>query len=217
MSALLLSHTSIYLVARAVRMCSGTLDKMDSVPGRLGPKDKKIITKKILKIGQIHHPLNPTHESVLEHLVYTFEIEFSRACLLELDRHRLASPSVESSRLALDRILDETNTDYDLEKHLTLTGDDDVDTANFMQLRDIIKWLDKPKEVRKPNDIIKYALPEAFRTRLMFTINARSLRNFLCLRTSNRALWEIRETAFEMAAVIPEEHKFLFADRTHEK
>ena len=61
-----------------------------------------------------------------------------------------------------------------------------------------------------PNDITKYALPEAYKTALVMSINARALQNFLELRTSKHALWEIQELAREMYAVIPEDHQFLF-------
>ena len=60
------------------------------------------------------------------------------------------------------------------------------------------------------NDVIKYMLPECFKTRLVWTINARSLQNFLSLRTSKSALAEIRELAYNVFNAIPEEHKYLF-------
>lgn len=59
----------------------------------------------------------------------------------------------------------------------------------------------------KSNDIVKYALPEAFRTNLYWTINARSLRNFLELRSSNHALHEIRILANKIYKSLPELHK----------
>ena len=62
------------------------------------------------------------------------------------------------------------------------------------------------------NDIAKYALPEAYKTELAWSINARSLQNFLALRTSKAALWEIRELANKIYETIPEEHKFIFKD-----
>lgn len=228
MTAELLQYTDIYWVAYAVRMCSGTLDKMDSeVPpqhywgqGRLGPKDKALIESRILQRGKAYDPLNPPHESVLEHAVYTFRISFSRACLQELARHRIASPSVESTRWALKRILKHVTADSLREcadKYMTLTGDEEVDEANLQQIGRVAAWSNAPKDIRKPNDVIKFAIPEAFKTRLLFTINARSLRNLFCLRTSNRALWEIRETAFEMAEAVPLDHQFLFEDRIHER
>lgn len=223
MTAKLLQNTDIYWVAYAVRMCSGTLDKMDSIAppehywgaGRLGPKDQKLIEERILQRGKKYDPLFPAHESVIEHAVYTFEIEFSRTCLQELARHRIASPSVESTRWALKRILKGVG-ESEVAQHITMTGDDEVDAANIEQVLKVAGWVNRKGSDRKPNDIAKFGLPEAFRTKLLFTINARSLRNLFALRTSKRALWEIRAMAFEMTQVVPEDHKFLFADRIHE-
>ena len=61
-----------------------------------------------------------------------------------------------------------------------------------------------------PNDKAKYCLPESYKTSLVWTINARSLQNFLTLRTNKAALWEIRELAYAMFGKLPEEHKYLF-------
>lgn len=41
----------------------------------------------------------------------------------------------------------------------------------------------------------RYLLPEATKTSLVMTINARSLQNFLTLRLDSHAQWEIRELA----------------------
>jgi thymidylate synthase (FAD) len=53
-------------------------------------------------------------------------------------------------------------------------------------------------------------MPEAYKTSLVMTINARSLQNFLELRSSKHALWEIQYLAKAMYDAIPEEHKFLY-------
>jgi thymidylate synthase (FAD) len=212
MKATLLFNSPMYLVARAVRMCTGTIDKMDSTMEGLGPKDKKLISKKILKQGKQYNPLDPAHESTLEHATYTFEIEFSRACLQELARHRIASPSVESTRWALRQILKNVKRE-EIRNFMTLTGDEEIDSANEEQLWKVVGWVNDGK----PNDKTKFGIPECFKTKVQWTINARSLRNYFCLRTSNRALWEIREVAFQMVDALPEDHKFMFSDRIHER
>jgi len=63
-----------------------------------------------------------------------------------------------------------------------------------------------------PNDQLKYALPEAYKTTLVWSINARSLRNFFILRMSERAHWEIRKLAFEVFGAIPNDHVILYED-----
>ena len=60
------------------------------------------------------------------------------------------------------------------------------------------------------NDLAKFAMPESYKTELTWSINARSLQNFLSLRSSKNALWEIRALAFALFEALPQEHQFLF-------
>jgi len=210
----LLYCSPIGLVAKAVRMCADSLDSLDTSldDDKLGPKDEKLIREKILRLGKKYNPLSPAHESTLEHAVYTFEAWFSRTVLQEFMRHRIMSPSVLSSRYALEKLvkkMDESN----LRQYLTLTDDPDIDDANIEHLKRLIEVVKKGK----PNDKAKYMIPEAFRTQAVVTINARSLRNLFRLRTSKRALWEIRQLAFAMVDAIPEGHKVLFEGRIHDR
>ena len=55
-------------------------------------------------------------------------------------------------------------------------------------------------------------MPECYKTELTWSINARSLQNFLSLRSSKSALWEIRELAYKIFEILPMEHKFIFED-----
>ena len=61
------------------------------------------------------------------------------------------------------------------------------------------------------DDKAKFALPDAYKTELTWTINARSLQNFLYLRTSTAAMWEIRKLAYAVYDALPEDHKYLYA------
>jgi len=216
MSVELIYNSPIYLVARAVRLCTGTIGKMDSTMESIGLKDKKVIEERILQRGKDFDPLNPPHESVLEHAVYTFDMDMSRAVLQQLARHRIASPSVESTRWALKRVLKNVSED-NVDSLFVHTGDTEVDASVKAQVWKVAKWSNAPKGERKPNDIIKYAIPDAFITKVQWTVNARSIRNWFALRTSNHALWEIRDIAYQMVDMLPEDHKFLFSDRIHER
>ena len=62
------------------------------------------------------------------------------------------------------------------------------------------------------NDKLKYALPEAYKTELAWSINARSLQNFIMLRSNKAALWEIQDLAHNIYNALPEDHKYLFKD-----
>ena len=48
----------------------------------------------------------------------------------------------------------------------------------------------------------RFVLPNACDTKMMLTMNARSLLNFFRLRCCNRAQWEIREVAEQMLALV---------------
>ena len=91
-------------------------------------------------------------------------------------------------------------------KYIVLTGDDDVDCMSILALENLRQMV----QSEKANDISKYCIPECLKTSLVMTINARSLQNFLELRTSKHALKEIQELARAMFEALPSEHKFLF-------
>src|SRR5699024_9426805 len=56
----------------------------------------------------------------------------------------------------------------------------------------------------------RYVFPNACETKIVFTMNARTLLNFFRLRTCNRAQWEIRELAILMLKEVKEVYPILF-------
>ena len=66
------------------------------------------------------------------------------------------------------------------------------------------------------NDRAKYCLPESYKTELTWTINARSLQNFISLRSDKAALWEIRDLARAVYEALPEDHRYLFENSLKE-
>jgi thymidylate synthase (FAD) len=162
------------------------------------------------------------HSSTIEHLVYSFDIDgISRACLQELARHRIASYTVKSSRYTLQELKKEKNFKIFKEKaskYVVLTDNEVVNEAILSALENLrLCVLDIPNAKTIPNDLSKYCMPEAYKTSLVMTINARSLQNFLELRTSKHALWEIQLLAKEIYNQIPETHKFLFSKAINER
>ena len=172
------------------------------------------------------------HNSTIEHLTYSYDIDgISRALLQELCRHRISSYTVKSSRYTLKELKKEaefikegvnekgnisiTVTDELVErasKYVVLTGNNQVDISIMEALENL-----RYKVLQDiPNDIAKYCMPEAYKTSLVMTINARALQNFLELRSSKHALWEIQNLAKAMYEALPENHKFLF-DYIYEK
>lgn len=181
-------------------------------------EDEAKMQKRILNVANVHK-----HSSTIEHLVYSFDIDgISRAVLQELARHRIASYTVKSTRYTLKELRDEEeivvpyyDSSVDAEakeickKYLVLTGNEEVDLSNMKALSHLQFLL---CETKITNDIAKYMLPEAYKTSLVMTVNARTLQNFLSLRTDSHALWEIQDLAREMYQVLPENHKFIFKE-----
>jgi thymidylate synthase (FAD) len=244
MKVKLIHYTPLWVCSSAVRKCWASEDKSDTYLGAkcrccehiyiqdeeqtldcpkcecdeyvfvrtCGEKDKELI----YRVGNKFK-----HASTLEHLVYTFDVAgISRACLQELARHRIASYSVKSTRYTLKELKDDDGI-YDVDNfccgvnytnYCTVIdnfGDADIHTSQQLQR---LAW-----QLRKgmSNDKAKYMLPENFKTSLVMTINARSLQNFLSLRTASSALLEIQQLAHAIYEQIPSEHKYLFEEHIH--
>ena len=214
----LLQHSSLTVCATAIRTCWASHDKSDNG----GEKDKDLIDR----VGNKFK-----HASTLEHLTYTFYIsDVSRALLQELARHRMASPSVKSTRYTLKELKEEETftagmsmselkekyqnpTEVYADKHMVRAGKFlvwsgilGVDFASVVALENLRLMLLEGVS----NDRAKYCLPESYKTELTWTINARSLQNFIALRSSKSALWEIQDLARALFEVLPTEHKYIF-------
>lgn len=217
MKVTLLHNTPLYINAVGARACWDSHGKSDTglFTEICGEGDKALIDR----VGNKFK-----HQSILEHVSYNFYIEgISRACLQELARHRMASLSVKSTRYTLKELKEEKDIDYvmlkqpefDLynsnewkigKKYLVSVDNYYVDLAS-------IKALSNLQEILKDgvsNDIAKYCLPESYKTELTWTINMRSLQNFLSLRSDKSALWEIRNLANAIYESLPEEHKYMY-------
>lgn len=160
-----------------IARCASTC--YDSVPKELEGARKMI--KAIIKSG---------HESCIEHASVTFEIDgVSRVVTHELVRHRLASYSQRSQRY-----VNEAEPSYVVPKEI-----EENPEANMIY-RTAMKdaWLAymNLQKLGFKNQISRYVLPNACTTKICFTANFRSLRNFLKLRCSVRAQPEIRELAY---------------------
>lgn len=168
------------------------------------------------------------HESPIEHASFTFGIEgVSRSLLAQITRHRIASYSVKSQRyvaegsfeyvtppeiaeeeeaLALYKeIMDKDQQVYDriteilTEKHkkaFLAEGKDEKTAARLAQ--------------KKAIEDARFVLPNSCETKMVVTMNARSLHNFFRHRCCNRAQWEIRDVANQMLALVKEVSPELF-------
>ena len=133
------------------------------------------------------------HASVIEHAYFTFSLEdVSRAMTHQLVRHRIASYTQQSQRYVT----------YDtLEKYVTPSS-----IMNNQEAKKIFDdTLEKMSETYQrllkmgiPKEDARFILPNAAKTNIIVTMNARELRHFFNLRCCARAQWEIREVAVEM-------------------
>ena len=133
------------------------------------------------------------HVSVIEHASFTFSIEgVSRAMTHQLVRHRIASYTQQSQRYVT----------YDtLENHVkppSIAKNAEAEKRFDEALEAISKAYQKLLDYGIPKEDARFILPNAAKTNIIVTMNARELRHFFNLRCCARSQWEIREAATEM-------------------
>lgn len=148
------------------------------------------------------------HESPIEHVSFTFAIEgVSRSLTHQLVRHRLASYSQQSQRyVRLDSF--EYVTPPEIEKNKEAKEAFISAMKESQRAYDKIVSLLKEGYIKEGIDVRKaekmsiedgrYVFPNACETKIIVTMNARSLINFFNHRCCQRAQWEIRYMADEM-------------------
>ena len=217
----LLSYTpdAEKLIATAAKLCYSSSDIESLRDGLTDDKVESFIDM-IVSIG---------HESVTEHVTFTFGIEgISRACSHQLVRHRIASYSQKSQRYVnengfefitppaieeipeakseYDRMINEITESYEklvnilTEKH----------TAEFTA-QGLDEKTARSKAGKLANEDARFILPNACETKIVVTMNVRSLFNFFRHRCCNRAQWEIRAVANEMLKQCLEVAPHIFA------
>lgn len=202
MKVKLITHTPDpeKLIATAAKLCYSSSSVDDLQNGLTEEKIKKFLDM-LMELG---------HESPLEHVSFTFAIEgISRACSLQLVRHRIASYSQKSQRYVsetqFDYVIPETIKNNpvarDLYKTLMINIQLDYDAIRDALIKDFISQGISKKDAEKiANEDARMVLPNACETSIIVTMNIRSLFNFFKHRCCNRAQWEIREMASLMYA-----------------
>lgn len=172
------TESPMHLVSEAAGMCYG---KDDYNPKRV---------RRCIANG---------HTSVAEHVSATFRIEgISRSCLAQLTRHRMASFSVMSQRYC-----EVAGDDWYVVPPSVMEAGEEVGFCAEMEKAAKAYRRLLAKGVKKED--ARFLLPEATKTNLVMTINARSLMNFLSLRLGKSAQWEIRELANAMVQALKEQ------------
>ncbi len=208
MKVKLLTHTPDpeKIIATAAKLCYASSDIDSLMEGLTAEKIERFLNM-LSELG---------HESPIEHITFTFGIEgVSRSLLAQITRHRIASFSVQSQRYVEENHfsfvtppeiaqIPEAAEKYNAQMQSAINS--------YNELADILKkkhyesfiaqGLDEKsatqKAQKKAIEDARFVLPNACETKMIVTMNARSLLNFFSLRCCNRAQWEIRAVANEM-------------------
>lgn len=206
------------LIAQAAKLCYSPVG-VEEIGKNLTPEKTANFVKMLVSMG---------HMSPLEHVSATFAIEgISRTCTHQLVRHRLASYSQQSQRyVRLDQFeyIIPPSIEEDKEAREIFVRTMEEDQKAYDRLTEILieknkkKYLDMGEDeksaMRKAEkesiEDARYVFPNACETKIVVTMNLRTLLHFFSLRCCNRAQWEIREMATEMLRQLKEVSPILF-------
>ena len=133
------------------------------------------------------------HESVLEHVSFTFRVEgVSRALSHQWVRHRLCSFTQRSQRYVKEKEISYVIPSFEY------LGNDAKDDAVFT-VEDCMNYVwevyNALLKLGVKAEDARFVLPNACETKMVWTANARELRHFFKLRMEKHAQWEIRRMA----------------------
>ena len=135
------------------------------------------------------------HLSPFEHANFTFSVGgVSRALSHQLVRHRIASYSQESQRYVEYLKLSE----LPFVRPPTVAAHPEAQEIFDAAMKETLNAYQKMLNMGIPAEDARYIFPNGIETKLVFTMNARSLFNFFEQRCCVKAQWEIRALAFKM-------------------
>ncbi|MBZ2175214.1 FAD-dependent thymidylate synthase [Schnuerera sp. xch1] len=208
------------LIASAAKLCYSSVG-IENIEENLNHKNTEKFLKMLMNLG---------HESPIEHVNFTFGVEgVSRTLTHQLVRHRIASYSQQSQRyVKLDQFeyVIPPSIEEDKEAKKVFIDAMERDQQCYNEITKILydnhlkrllsNGMDKKeaqqKSEKKAIEDARYVFPNACETKIVFTMNARSLLNFFRLRCCNRAQWEIRKLATEMLKLVKKVYPNLFKD-----
>ena len=216
----LLTHTPHpeKIVAAAAKLCYSA-SGIDDLMNGLDDENTAAFLGRLMGLG---------HHSPLEHAVFTFGIEgVSRALLAQITRHRIASFSVQSQRyVGLDNFSYVTPPSITGNTAAKAVFERSMEAANAVY-NNLVDTLydgykaelesqgtageDKLAAAKKQAfEDARFVLPNACETKMVLTMNARSLRGFFAQRCCSRAQWEIRKLADDMLQLCKQASPQLF-------
>ena len=190
------------IVASAAKLCYSSAQVNDIMNGLDEEKTQKFLNM-LMELG---------HESPIEHISFTFGIEgVSRSLLAQFTRHRIASYSVKSQRYVSESefsFVVPPMIEKNEEAKKVFMDAMKKDMEDYNKLADILKadnmanGMNEKAAEKAANEDARYILPNACETKMIVTMNARSLYNFFHHRCCTRAQWEIRECAHKMYMLV---------------
>lgn len=216
----LLAHTPFpeHTVASAAKLCYSP-STIDGIREGLTDEKAASFVEMLSEIG---------HESPIEHASFTFGIEgVSRALLAQITRHRIASFSVQSQRYVAENDFEfVTPPEIAAEPEALALFNEAMqkDKEYYEKITEVLKAKHKAAFLadgkdekaadraaeKKAIEDARFVLPNACDTKMVVTMNARSLHNFFRHRCCNRAQWEIQDVANQMLALVKEVAPNLF-------
>jgi thymidylate synthase (FAD) len=157
----------------------------------------------------IHYLMKHRHETPFEHSVFQFHISCPLFVARQWFRHRVASYNERSGRYV------EYEDEFYLPDRLRLQAKSNKQASEFGEIpneRELIQMLQETYELvyeryKKllasgvARELARAILPLSLYTQFYWTINARSLMNFINLRADASAQWEIRQYAEAIAKI----------------
>ncbi|EYE87223.1 FAD-dependent thymidylate synthase [Fervidicella metallireducens AeB] len=214
MKVKLIAHTPEpeKIIASAAKLCYSRVG-IDEIMENLNEENTQKFLNMLIDLG---------HESPIEHVNFTFAVEgVSRTLTHQLVRHRIASYSQQSQRYVkleqFQYIVPPSIEMIPEAKELFIKAmEEDQNTYNtlveILMEKHIKKLVEGGMEENKAKRVAekmaiedaRYVFPNACETKIVFTMNARTLFNFLRHRCCNRAQWEIKNLADEMLKQLKE-------------
>ncbi len=198
------------VVAAAAKLCYSQ-SGADDIMSKLDNDQASGFLEKLMDFG---------HYSPLEHVSFTFAVDgVSRVLTHQLVRHRIASYSQQSQRyVKLDQfeyIIPPSiaNSPEAKQVFVKAMSDDQETYSKLVNILEVDYYLkniqvgmsEKQAKAAAEKSAIedaRFVFPNACETKIVMTMNARSLINFFNHRCCNRAQWEIRALADEILKAV---------------
>ncbi|CAG7838890.1 FAD-dependent thymidylate synthase [Clostridium haemolyticum] len=198
------------VIASAAKLCYSAAG-VDDILEELSEENVQGFLNRLISYG---------HMSPIEHVSFTFAVEgVSRSLTHQLVRHRIASYSQQSQRYVklnqFSYIVPPEIEKNDKAREIFIKA-----MENSQEAYDEIVYILKEKYIdngmkklaaeKKAIEDARYVFPNACETKIVITMNARSLINFFQHRCCNRAQWEIHALADEMLKQVRKVAPILF-------